>query len=245
MWIEPTTFFRTPARSSACGCRVGQDFLGDPLPSRCSAHRPVRREDAAGRKPLVGRDGADPAGLLRVAEPGLLVIGYRSNPSPVELTADKFNQYLKEEGLDAIAALRARRRSDRRGPASCFRAAPRASCSRDPAQAAKGDRALGFTLELVAEKNPYTLRRAGRSGSPDLRKPAAGGRPRRRDQPSEPNGEALGAQRQERPRALPPAARWHVADQGRAHDSRDSGCAGRLGKLLGDSHLRDSVTANG
>ena len=63
----------------------------------------------AGRKPVVGRDGADPAGFLRVAAPGLLVIGYRSNPSAVELTADKFNQYLKEEGLDAVAALRARR----------------------------------------------------------------------------------------------------------------------------------------
>ena len=59
----------------------------------------------AGRKPLVGRDGADPAGFLRVATPGLLVIGYHSNPSPVEQTAEKFNQYLKEEGLDAVAAL--------------------------------------------------------------------------------------------------------------------------------------------
>jgi hypothetical protein len=39
----------------------------------------------------------------------VLVIGYRSNPSAIELAADKFNQYLKEEGLDAVAALRAQR----------------------------------------------------------------------------------------------------------------------------------------
>ena len=46
----------------------------------------------------------DPAGFVRVAMPGLLVIGYRSNPSAIEVAADKFNQYLKEEGLDAVAA---------------------------------------------------------------------------------------------------------------------------------------------
>ena len=41
--------------------------------------------------------------------PGLLVIGYRSNPSKVALTPEKFDTYLKEEGLDAMAAVRARR----------------------------------------------------------------------------------------------------------------------------------------
>ena len=56
-----------------------------------------------------GRDGADPAGFLRIAAPGLLVVGYHSNPSAVELASDKFNQYLMEEGLDAVAALRAQR----------------------------------------------------------------------------------------------------------------------------------------
>ena len=89
--------------------RVGQDLLGDPVPRDPALINQFVFEDASGRKPVVGRDGADPAGFLRVATPGLLVIGYRSNPSAVELTADKFNQYLKEEGLDAVAALRARR----------------------------------------------------------------------------------------------------------------------------------------
>ena len=61
--------------------RVGQDLLGDPVPRDPALINQFVVEDAAGRKPLVGRDGADPAGFLRVAAPGLLVIGYRSNPS--------------------------------------------------------------------------------------------------------------------------------------------------------------------
>src|SRR5215207_2000416 len=109
MWIEPTTF--SPGLDETVGVRlrVGQDLLGDPVPRDATLVNQFVVEDAAGRKPVVGRHGADPAGFVRVAMPGLLVIGYSSNPSAIELAADKFNQYLKEEGLDAIAALRAHR----------------------------------------------------------------------------------------------------------------------------------------
>ena len=172
-------------------------------------------------KPVVGRDGGDPAGFLRVATPGLLVIGYRSNPSPVELPADKFNQYLKEEGLDAVAGdaePAATRPAPRR--ASSFRAARRAWCFPERRAEAQGDRALGFTLELVAERNPYAVRAgSGSSGSPDLREPSARGRAGRRHEPPEPRREALGAHRQGRPRAIQAAAGRHVADQGGPHGS--------------------------
>ena len=89
--------------------RVGQDLLGDPLPRDSGARQSVHRRGCGG--PQAGRrPGRRRSGRLRArAAPGLLVIGYRSNPSAVELTAEKFNQYLKEEGLDAVAALRARR----------------------------------------------------------------------------------------------------------------------------------------
>ena len=50
--------------------RVGQDLLGDPVPRDPALVNQFIFEDAAGRKPLVGRDGADPAGFLRVAAPG-------------------------------------------------------------------------------------------------------------------------------------------------------------------------------
>src|SRR5207244_3918798 len=111
-----------------------------------------------GRKPVVGRDGADPAGLVRVAAPGLLIIGYRSNPSPIVLPAAKFNQYLKDEGLEAIADLRDRHNQGNSDAREVFsRCAKSLVFSGMPADA-EADRALGFTLELVALKNPYTLR---------------------------------------------------------------------------------------
>src|SRR5881396_1906133 len=103
MWIEPATFQPQAGEIVGIRLRVGQGLLGDPLPRDPALVNQFLFEDASGRKPVIGRDGADPAGFLRVAMPGLLVVGYSSNPSVVELTAEKFNRYLEEEGLDAIA----------------------------------------------------------------------------------------------------------------------------------------------
>jgi len=158
MWIVPTTFSPEPGEIVGVRLRVGQDLLGDPLPRDPALVNQFVVEDAAGRKPVYGRDGADPAGLLRVAMPGLLVIGYRSNPSAIELAADKFNQYVKEEGLDAVAALRARRHETGAMAHELFsRCAKSLVLSGAPIEA-QGDRLLGFPLELVAERNPYAIR---------------------------------------------------------------------------------------
>ena len=134
------------------------DLLGDPLQRDPALVNQFVVEDTTGRKPVVGRDGGDPAGFVRAAAPGVLVIGYHSNPSPVELAAEKFNQYLKEEGLDTVAALRARRNETGASAHELFsRCAKSLVLSGSPSEV-QGDRLLGFTLELVAERNPYALR---------------------------------------------------------------------------------------
>jgi len=157
MWIEPMTFAPESGEIVGVKLRVGQDLLGDPLPRDSKLFRDFFVLDAEGRKPLVGRDGSNPAGFLRVPAPGLLIIGYNSHPSAVELTAEKFNQYLKEEGLDAVAALRARRNETNAKAHELFARCAKSLVLSGSAAETQSDKALGFTLELVAEKNPYAL----------------------------------------------------------------------------------------
>ena len=158
MWIEPATFAPRPGQIVSLRLRVGQDLLGDPLPRDPALIHQFVVEDGEGRKPVVGRDGSDPAGFVRAAAPGMMVVGYRSNPSAVELPSEKFNQYLKEEGLDAVAAIRARRNQTGAKAHELFsRCAKSLLLSGSPIPT-QGDRTLGFTLELVAERNPYSLR---------------------------------------------------------------------------------------
>lgn len=157
MWIEPTAFVPEVGNIIGARLRVGQDFLGDPIPRDPKLINEFISVDATGRKPVIGRDGADPAGLVRIAEPGMLILGYRSNPSPVVLPAEKFNQYLKEEGLDAIAALRASRNQTNSEAREVFSRCAKSLVLAGVPREEYVDRRLGFTLELVAERNPYTL----------------------------------------------------------------------------------------
>src|SRR5262249_13059875 len=156
-WIEPATWTPQPGQILAVRLRVGQDLLGDPVPRDPALVNQFVFADRAGRKPLVGRDGADPAALPRVDAQGLLGIGDFSNPTAVEMGADKFNQYLKEEGLDAIAALRARRKQTADPVRELFSRCAKSLVLAGAPDRAQGDRTLGFPLELVAERNPYAI----------------------------------------------------------------------------------------
>ena len=157
MWIEPTTFVPDPGQILSVRLRVGQDLLGDPLPRDPSLINQFILDDAEGRKPIIGHDGGDPAGMLRVATRGLNIIGYFSNPSAVELTPEKFNQYLKDEGLETIAAIRARRNETGSSAHEIFTRCAKSLLLSGSTAGPSGDRPLGFTLELVAERNPYSI----------------------------------------------------------------------------------------
>jgi hypothetical protein len=156
-WIEPTSYLPEPGKLIGIRARVGDGFLGDPVPRDSSILEQLVVEDGLGRRPVYGRDGADPAGLLRVTDPGLHTIGYFGKPSRVDLAAAKFNTYLQEEGLDAIAAARARLKQTDSGVRELFTRCAKTLVLLGAPGPDQRDRALGCALELVAERNPYAL----------------------------------------------------------------------------------------
>lgn len=158
LWIEPTTFAPEPGQTVGARLRVGQDFVGDVVLRDPALIKAFVAVDSQGSQLMAGRAGDDPAGMVRVAKPGLLVIGYHSHPSAVELSAEKFNEYLKEEGLDAIATQRASRKQSGAKVREQFSRCAKSLVLSGAASEAQGDRILGFTLELLAERNPYALR---------------------------------------------------------------------------------------
>jgi uncharacterized GH25 family protein len=157
-WIEPTGFAADLGRVVGVKLRVGDDFHGDAVPRSDQLIDAFVVVDANGRRQVVGRDGADPAGLLRVTAPGLMVIGYHSRPSPVTLPAAKFAQYLKEEGLETVLAARERNGASARDGREIFSRSAKSLVRSGAMTPGAGDRALGFPIELVAERNPYEMR---------------------------------------------------------------------------------------
>ena len=149
MWIEPSAFTPGIKETVAIRLRVGQDLLGDPLPRDPALIQEFIVEDPGGRRPIVGRDGGNPAGFLRVTQPGMMVVGYRSKHSVSEQPAAKFTQYLKDEGLEAIVALRARRNQSGVPVKEFFSRCAKALLLSGPADAARGGGAIPNISSVV------------------------------------------------------------------------------------------------
>ena len=155
LWIEASAFRPDPGRVVGLHLRVGQDFLGDPIPRDPSLIEQFVAITPDRTAPIVGQDGADPAGLLRQVTPALIVVAYRSRSTAITLPPEKFNQYLRDEGLDDIARMRAERRQDQAPARSCSPAAPRRSSR--PVQAVHiTDRSAG-RRQHGADRGPESL----------------------------------------------------------------------------------------
>lgn len=155
-WIEPSSYEVKLGARVALRLRVGESFQGTRV-VRSGEH--ISRFISAGlggETAIDGVEGIDPAGFFQPAEPGFHVVGYFSNPTFIELQAAKFEEYLREEGLDQIVELR-RERGDSSNPgrelfSRCAKTLIRAGDSDAPSGF---DRSLGFPLEIVPLTNPY------------------------------------------------------------------------------------------
>jgi len=154
-WLEPSTFEPRVDETIRIHLRVGERFAGESLARNGSRIEKFVVVGPSGEKPVLGRDGMDPAGLLRIDAPGIWFVGYRSKPSAVELAADKFEQYLREEGLERIVDDRAARKESALPGREQFSRSVKSLLRSGGGPATQGfDRALGLTLEFVLEADP-------------------------------------------------------------------------------------------
>ncbi len=160
-WIEPTSFRPEVGSVVGLALRVGERFLGDPVPRQTEKIEKFVVASRAGEKPVEGVPGRDPAGVARISEPGWLVAGYRSRPSPIELPAEKFEQYLKEEGLERVGAMRAAQGGSSKPGKEIYSRSAKSLLDAGGFGATGYDRVLGFRLELVPEKSPKEVSAGG------------------------------------------------------------------------------------
>jgi Domain of unknown function (DUF4198) len=155
-WIMPGTFTPGVGTRVAVSLRVGERFRGEPA---LVDRRQIERFLAVGparESPVTVRQGSEPAGFVRIEEPGLWIVGYRSRPSPISLPAEQFERYLSEEGLERIIDLRAARGESGLQAREIFSRCAKSLLSAGPG--GKGhDRQLGLTLELILEDDPSAL----------------------------------------------------------------------------------------
>jgi hypothetical protein len=157
-WIEPSSFEVKVGDPIRVHLRVGERFVGDAVVRNESR---IERFVVAGPgedRPVIGREGMDPAGLLRLDAPGIWYVGYSSKPSSVQLAPAAFELYLREEGLESIIEQRAARNESGLPGREQFSRSVKSLLRAGPADPRGYDRVLGLPLEFVPAADPLACR---------------------------------------------------------------------------------------
>jgi len=153
LWIEPSTFHPREGETVAVGLRVGQNFIGDPVPRFSRAIEQFVVRQGGSDQPISGLENTDPAGWLRADGAGTAMIVYRSEPSFIELAADKFEDYLRLEGLDRIIDMRTERGERAKPGREYFSRYAKALLAGERTSPAV-TQPLGLTYEIVPDVDP-------------------------------------------------------------------------------------------
>lgn len=158
-WIEPSTFQPEPNEPVHLSLRVGEHFKGEPVPRNSEKIESftARGPNYFARK-INGLEGADPAGTLTIELPGMYVVGYRNKRTRIELEPEKFQQYLKEEGLERVMALRAERGETNKPGREVYSRSAKVVLNLGEPSAMAMEPSFRFTFEIVPLRNPSTVR---------------------------------------------------------------------------------------
>ncbi len=158
-WIEPSGFKPAPGTLIDVRLLIGNPFAGEPVLRDSNKISKFFILNSKEEKSVLGFEGKDPAGYLRLTEPGLHIIGYQSSGEKSVLEAGEFEKYLKQYGLENIRAMRSRQNERQKPGREIFSRCAKSLIflSGENPQSAAFDRHIGLSLEMIPGKNPYLL----------------------------------------------------------------------------------------
>ncbi len=162
-WLQPGRFWLAPAAKTPLTLLVGHGPARQNSPmtaDRVVAFQSVGPKGRVNRKAELHMAGPGHDAQLAFAEAGTHVLLFASNYTPSNLPALRFNNYAKEEGLTEPIRIRQKNRTtDAPGRelysrrAKAFIQVGRPSPQAQPQVTSR----LGLSLEIVPERNPYTI----------------------------------------------------------------------------------------
>lgn len=156
-WLDPVEFTPKPGATVPIVHRIGQNFLGDTYPFVRSLSRRFSVVDQRGERSIKVIDGDDPAAEVRFATPGLSIIVYQRIAESITFkTWEQFEENLKYEGLEWVIDAHRRTAKPMKDIRELY-----ARCAKSLLQVGTevsgSDRPVGLPLEIITERNPYSL----------------------------------------------------------------------------------------
>lgn len=158
-WIEPKAYRANASLAIDFSLKVGFAEEVDELPWRenhCERCVLVLGEEEFA---VFGAPERLPALTLDFEKNGTWTLGYRSFERFLELEAEKFESYLREEGLERIVEERAARGESKKAAKESYSRCAKALIRVGAIDGVDlpGPKSIGQPLELIAELDPYSL----------------------------------------------------------------------------------------
>lgn len=140
--------------------KVGENFTGESWDLKRHTVEQVQMVHASGVKKLEGSVQKTKSKNLTAVldKPGTYVIGLESNFAYLELDAEKFNAYLKEDGLEEILELRKKENTLDKPSREFYKRYAKLMVQAGPVTDDTYRKRLGFRYEIIPLANPYSLK---------------------------------------------------------------------------------------
>jgi uncharacterized GH25 family protein len=160
-WLEPQKFFYAVGERALISFRVGENFMGEPWDLK--VHRVEKLEvhhfsNVRDLKAAV-KDGEKDNLEVALTQEGTYLIAMQSNDAYIELDADKFNDYLKEDGLDDALAIREKNNAMNTKSREFYSRYTKLLLQAGEARDDTYKKVVGFPIEIIPERNPYSLKK--------------------------------------------------------------------------------------
>lgn len=159
-WLQPRKYRLTVGEELKCNFKVGENFEGEDWDlkrhkvEKLELHQGVKATDL---KKLVKADGRDRI-TLKMNEEGTQLVAMQSNFAFIELEAEKFNAYLKEDGLDNIAEMRAKTNTADKPAKEFYGRFVKLLVQVGNKKTDSFKKILGSPIEIIPLQNPYALK---------------------------------------------------------------------------------------
>jgi uncharacterized GH25 family protein len=159
-WLQPTKFRFKLGEELKVDFKVGENFEGEPWDlkkhkiEKLELHQLTKSKDL---RAVVKIDGKDRV-AVKLMEEGTQLLVMQSNYAYIELEAEKFNDYLKEDGLDNVYDLRKKSNTLNKPSKEYYGRFVKLLVQVGNKTDNTFKKKIGFKNEIIPEKNPYTLK---------------------------------------------------------------------------------------
>jgi uncharacterized GH25 family protein len=159
-WLEPLQFKIKSGEQLAVSFLVGEKFTGQSWDVAKNGVADIQLFEKEGTKDFRALVPKSRGAKLRVtlATAGTKILAMKSNAAFIELSAEQFNEYLNEDGLEEIFEWRVKNKQDKLGAKEFYTRYSKLIVQVDDRMDDTWRKELGHRLEIIPDQNPGSMK---------------------------------------------------------------------------------------